>query len=83
MQKVIRKKIQRGDLYNPWLDYYKRGIGTLAYNDSWNLFDQIILSPALLNKDQKGFFFREAKNFQQALDDSAKRALQRLSETHV
>ncbi len=57
------KQIQRGDLYNPWVDFYKQGIGTLAYNDAWNLFDQIMISSAFLNKDQKGFFFKEAKIF--------------------
>src|SRR6185369_14024655 len=57
------KDVQQGGLYNPWNDYYKNGIGTLAYQDSWNLFDQIILSSAFLKKDQKGFFFKEAKIF--------------------
>jgi hypothetical protein len=57
------KQVQRGDLYNPWVGYYKQGIGTLAYNDSWNLFDQIMLSSAFLDKNQKGFFFKEAKIF--------------------
>ncbi len=57
------KDVLPGGLFNPWNDYYKKGIGTLAYQDSWNLFDQIILSSALLNKDQKGFFFKEAKIF--------------------
>ncbi len=57
------KDIQRGDMYNPWTDFFKKGIGTLAYNDSWNLFDQVMLSSGWLNKDQKGFFFKEAKIF--------------------
>jgi len=26
------------------LPMFKKGIGTLAYRDSWNLFDQIIIS---------------------------------------
>lgn len=57
------KDVQRGDLYNPWTEFFKKGIGTLAYNDSWNLFDQIMLSSGFLNKDQKGFFYKEAKIF--------------------
>lgn len=40
-----------GKLYNPFADYFKKGIGTLAYNDSWNLFDQIIVSNSMLTKD--------------------------------
>jgi len=43
-------------LYNPWMELYKKGIGTLAYQDAWGLFDQIILSRPWLNKEQSGFF---------------------------
>ena len=35
-------------LFNPMYDLYRKGIGSLAWRDSWNLFDQIILSPALV-----------------------------------
>lgn len=56
-------KIKDNGLYNPWMKYYKDGIGTLAYGDAWNLFDQIIVSNAFLNKDQKGFFFQKANIF--------------------
>ncbi|HKR05211.1 MAG TPA: hypothetical protein VJY62_11320 [Bacteroidia bacterium] len=58
-----KEKVKQGGLYNPWTDYYTQGIGTLAYNDSWNLFDQIMLSSAWLNKKQSGFFFKEAGIF--------------------
>lgn len=54
------EKVKKGQLYNPWTDYYKKGIGTLAYNDAWNLFDQVIISNAFMNKDQNGFFFQKA-----------------------
>jgi hypothetical protein len=30
---------------NPFTKLYKNGIGSIAFNDSWNLFDQILLSP--------------------------------------
>lgn len=33
--------------YNPMYALYRKGIGTLAWRDSWNLFDQIILSPGI------------------------------------
>ena len=40
-----------GDMYNPWYNVLaKQGKGTLMYNSSWNLFDQIVLSPNMLNK---------------------------------
>jgi len=39
------------DMYNPWYNILtKEGKGTLSYQGSWNLFDQIILTPNLLNK---------------------------------
>ncbi|MBK5283961.1 MAG: hypothetical protein JJE25_01030 [Bacteroidia bacterium] len=57
------KKVADGKLFNPWVDYYRNGTGTLAYNDSWNLFDQIILSSAFLHKEQAGYNFKEAKIF--------------------
>ncbi|SFQ43576.1 endonuclease/exonuclease/phosphatase family protein [Parafilimonas terrae] len=49
--------VKPGGLYNPWVDLYKRGIGTLAYQDAWGLFDQIIISYAWLDKNQQGYFF--------------------------
>lgn len=51
------------DLYNPWIQFYKKGIGTIAYQDSWGLFDQIILSGSWLDKNQKGFYFQKATIF--------------------
>jgi hypothetical protein len=58
-----KEDVGQSGIYNPWVDYYKKGIGTLAYNDSWNLFDQIMVSGGLLNKDQDGFFFYAAHIF--------------------
>ncbi len=50
-------------LFNPWVDFYRRGIGTLAYQDAWGLFDQIIISQAYLIKEQKGYYFYRANIF--------------------
>ncbi len=55
--------VKPGGLFNPWTDFYKRGIGTLAYNDSWNLFDQIIISEPFLSKEQSGLFYMKAAIF--------------------
>jgi hypothetical protein len=55
--------VKDGGLYNPWVDFIKKGIGTLAYGDSWNLFDQIMLSSGFLKKEQAGFFFKDAHIF--------------------
>jgi hypothetical protein len=51
--KAAGKKEQavNGIFFNPFYDYFKKGIGTLAYNDSWNLFDQIVVSSSMLTPD--------------------------------
>ena len=41
------------DLYNPFWDIHASGTGTLMYDGAWNLFDQIILSHSLLDKNMK------------------------------
>lgn len=55
--------VQLTDIYNPWISLYKKGIGTLAYQDSWGLFDQVMISGAWLDKNQKGFFYQNATVF--------------------
>jgi hypothetical protein len=66
--KVLQAKgnvndVKAPGLFNPWVDMYKKGIGTLAYQDSWGLFDQILLSAGWLNKDQQGLFYYKANIF--------------------
>lgn len=44
-------EVGEGDMYNPWYNLLaKKGIGTLAYDGGWNLFDQIVVTPNLLNR---------------------------------
>ena len=46
------KDVEKNGLYNPWWNTLaKDGNGTLFYNGSWNLFDQIIMSENLLDKN--------------------------------
>ncbi|SDE30387.1 endonuclease/exonuclease/phosphatase family protein [Niabella drilacis] len=49
--------IKMGELYNPWVSLYKNGTGTLAYQNAWSLFDQILISEGFIDKHQPGFFF--------------------------
>lgn len=43
-----------GDMYNPWYNILtKEGRGTLMYGGSWNLFDQIVMTPNMLNNKGK------------------------------
>ncbi len=57
------KEVKPGGLYNPWVDLYKKGIGTLAYQDAWGLFDQVMISQSWLDKNQKGFFYYKQNIF--------------------
>ncbi|WP_430905970.1 endonuclease/exonuclease/phosphatase family protein [Maribacter sp. 2-571] len=42
-------------LFNPMEKLFKKGIGSLAYRDEWNLFDQLYFTSNLLS-DHKGTF---------------------------
>lgn len=57
------EKIKPGTLYNPMAKLYRQGIGTLAFRDSWNLFDQMILSPAFLQEEKTTYTFYRANVF--------------------
>jgi hypothetical protein len=46
-----------GGLFNPWTELYKKGLGTLAYQDAWGLFDQIMISYKWLSKEQTGYHY--------------------------
>lgn len=46
--------VEDGDMYNPWYNILaKEGRGTLMYGGSWNLFDQIVLTPNMIDKKKK------------------------------
>lgn len=47
-------------LYNTVAHYYRRGIGSNAYQDSWSLFDQIIISKGFLQKQKSSYTFHKA-----------------------
>ncbi|MEZ4875361.1 MAG: endonuclease/exonuclease/phosphatase family protein [Flavobacteriaceae bacterium] len=51
------------ELYNPMMDMFKKGLGTLAYRDGWNLFDQMILSAELTKNDYSSYRFYKAGIF--------------------
>ncbi len=67
-------KLAPGKLYNAMESYFKKGIGTLAYNDSWNLFDQQIMTPALVKGGYKDlqFYVSHIFNNPMVLEDNGK-----------
>ncbi|MEE4198653.1 MAG: endonuclease/exonuclease/phosphatase family protein [Bacteroidales bacterium] len=61
--KKSERKTRPGDLFNPFYDMFKKGYGTLAYRDQWNLFDQIIVSYSLLGEDKSTFKLYQTRVF--------------------
>lgn len=57
-----KKDIGPTGIFNPFTSFYKKGIGTLGYNDSWNLFDQIMITGGLV-RENKGWRFYKAEVF--------------------
>lgn len=55
-----RDSVKKFGLYNPMESMFKKGLGTLAYRDSWNLFDQIIMTQSLLKDDYSSFRYYQA-----------------------
>ena len=62
----IKDVKESGDFFNPYIALLKSGRGTLAYQDKWNLFDNIIVSANLvtgptgelvLQKDENSKFY--------------------------
>lgn len=62
--KKDRKDVGEKDLYNPFETILvDQGIGTNAYRDKWQLFDQIIISEGFLKKDYEDYQFYRAGVF--------------------
>ncbi|TNJ45363.1 endonuclease/exonuclease/phosphatase family protein [Tamlana fucoidanivorans] len=53
--KKNRNNLKIRHLYNPFYKLYTIGLGTTAYRDAWSLFDQIMISKPLLEKDFSSF----------------------------
>ena len=43
------KELVEGDFFNPYNAMLRAGLGTLAYQDAWNLFDNICVTENLVN----------------------------------
>jgi len=55
------KLMKAGDFFNPFENFYLKGVGSLAYQDAWSLFDNIIISGGLAGKEAKGFHYYKAE----------------------
>lgn len=57
------EEVARGEMFNPMYQFFKKGIGTLAYRDAWSLFDQIIITEGLARPHEKGYYYYQARIF--------------------
>lgn len=66
--KTVAKKdeVKDGKLYDPMEELYRKGIGSLAYGDRWNLFDQMIFSPAFVSSDKSTYVHYASHVFNKA-----------------
>jgi len=55
--------VKEGGLYNPMYKLFKNGVGSNAYRDAWDLFDQIIVSYPLTGNDYSSYKLIKAKVF--------------------
>ena len=55
-----KEDLKQFGVFNPMEEMSNNGIGSLAYRDSWDLFDQIMLSEPLINKDYSSWTFWKA-----------------------
>jgi hypothetical protein len=61
-----KSKIVNGQMFDCMLPLFEQGIGTLSYNDNWNLFDQMIVTPAFVRYDFNSWRAYKAKIFNKA-----------------
>lgn len=58
-----KKNLKLKSLYNPMEEMYRKGLGTLAWRDNWNLFDQLIVSSTLTGTDYRSYQLYQAGIF--------------------
>lgn len=61
--KGIKAEVAEFGVFNPFEDLANKGLGTIAYRDSWNIFDQIIMTASLVKTDFSTFTFWKAGIF--------------------
>ena len=57
------KELQPGDFFNPYNAMLRAGLGTLAYQDAWNLFDNICVTENLVNAKEGELRLLKGKKF--------------------
>ncbi|MBR5595477.1 MAG: endonuclease/exonuclease/phosphatase family protein [Alistipes sp.] len=57
------KELEKGDFFNPYNEMLRAGLGTLAYQDEWNLFDNICVTENLVNAERGTLRIIKGKKF--------------------
>lgn len=65
LKKILRtkrkkNKLEEKDLYNPFENIFRKGVGSLAYRDKWNLFDQLFFTSNLISSEKSSYTFWKA-----------------------
>ncbi len=54
------KTLAKGEFFNPFAEMHRAGLGTLAYGDAWNLFDNIVVTENLATGSAGGLELQKA-----------------------
>ena len=62
LKKILKTKDKAAQLdsislFNPMEKLYKKGLGSLAYGDKWNLFDQFFMTPNMVHGDRQEYTY--------------------------
>jgi Endonuclease/Exonuclease/phosphatase family len=61
--KLKKSEVQKFGIYNPFEQMAKDGMGTIAYRDAWDVFDQIMVDEEFLKTDYSSFRYWKAGIF--------------------
>ncbi|OXA69581.1 endonuclease [Flavobacterium aquidurense] len=61
--KAKKSEVPEFGVFNPFEEMAKKGMGTIAFRDSWDIFDQIIITESLIQPDFSTFKFWKAGIF--------------------
>lgn len=63
--KAKKAEVPEFGVFNPFEEMAAKGMGTLAFRDSWDIFDQIIMTESFIKPDFSTFQFWKAGIFKQ------------------
>lgn len=61
--KAKKTDVTRFGVFNPFEEMQKKGNGTIAYRDAWDIFDQILVTESLIKPNFSSFQFWKAEIF--------------------